>query len=124
MNSLFDSAGLAIVAYVEVLGATGTSTNTNSGVTTTRTSTGSYRVTLPAYNTQNGARDLIFVQGKTSSGVPLAGNLVSPYVDDNDGAIKKIQMVTVSGGVSSLVDSDFSVLILRTIVPPPADAPA
>ena len=36
MNSLFDSAGLAIVAYAEVA-ADGTSTVNNSGVTTTKT---------------------------------------------------------------------------------------
>ena len=50
-STLFDSAGLAIVAYAQVDGATGQSEGTtslaNSGVNTTRTSTGMYYVTLP-----------------------------------------------------------------------------
>lgn len=115
MNSLFDSAGLAIVAYAEVL-ADGTSPNTNSGVGTTKTATGRYAVILPSDKTQNGARDLIFVQALgVASTVP-----VTSRVDDTSASVKTIEMCNGT----TTADSAFSVLILRTIVPPPAGAPA
>jgi len=118
MNSLFDSAGLAIVAYAEVAGD-GTSTSTNSGVTTTRSGLGQYTVTLPANKQQAGSRDLIFVTPKgTIDSTPY-----SHKVDDADPADKK---VAIYGGspLATFADSAFSILILRTIVPPPAGSPA
>jgi len=118
MNSLFDSAGLAIVAYAEVA-SDGTSTVTNSGVTTARTGAGQYTVTLPANKQQSGARDLILVTPKgTISPVPY-----SHKVDDADPAVKQ---VAIYGGspLATFADSAFSVLILRTIVPPPTGSPA
>jgi len=118
MNSLFDSAGLAIVAYAEVA-ADGTSTSTNSGVITARTGAGQYTVTLPANKQQNNARDLIFVTPKgTIDSTPF-----SHKVDDADAAVKQ---VAIYGGqpLATFADSAFSVLILRTIVPPPTGSPA
>ena len=112
MNPLFDSAGLAIVAYADVA-ADGTSTVTNSGVTTTKTATGTYNVILPADKTQNNAPDLFVVTPKGS--VQRSAN-----VNDATDAIKTAQMY--SGG--SLADGEFDIIILRTIVPPPAGAPA
>ncbi len=118
MNSLFDSAGLAIVAYAEVA-SDGTSTATNSGVTTARTGAGQYTVTLPTNKTQNGARDLIFVTPKGT----ITSDPYSHKVDDSDPATKR---VAIYGGspLTSFADSAFSVLILRTIIPPPSDGPA
>lgn len=115
MNSLFDSAGLAIVAYAEVL-ADGTSPNTNSGVGTSKTGTGRYVVILPADKTQNASRDLIFVQ---PLGVANAAAITS-RVDDSSASVKGIEICSAATNI----DSAFSVLILRTIVPPPAGAPA
>lgn len=116
MNSLFDSAGLAIVAYAEVA-ADGTSTATNSGVTTAKTPAvlGTYTVTLPADKTQVDARDLIFVQVKGSGSAPLTAK-----VEETSPAVKTVRV----SDAASLADGEFSILILRTIVPPPAGAPA
>jgi hypothetical protein len=112
MNALFDSAGLAIVAYAEVL-SDGTSPTTNSGVTTTKLGTGQYRVTLPSGKQQDNARDLVFVTPKAS---PLTSSPLSHAVDDNDPANKD---VAIYGGspLATFADASFSVLILRTIIP-------
>ena len=115
MNALFDSAGLAIVAYAEVVGSTGASTLTNSGVTTTLVTTGVYNVVLPADKTQQAARDLIFIQVKGTSVTP-----VTSKVDDSDPTTKVVRITDAT----TLLNSDFSILILRTIIPPPAGAPA
>jgi len=112
MNSLFDSAGLAIVAYAEVAGD-GTSTANNSGVTTTKTATGTYNVILPSDKTQQIGRDLIFVQAN-GTGAQTA------TVSETDAAKKVVERY--AGG--TIADGAFTVLILRTIVPPPAGAPA
>jgi hypothetical protein len=112
MNSLFDSAGLAIVAYAEVA-ANGTSTANNSGVTTTKTATGTYNVILPADKTQQLGRDLIFAQANG------AGQQIST-VSESSAATKVIERYAGA----TIADGAFTILILRTIVPPPAGAPA
>lgn len=112
MNPLFDSAGLAIVAYVEV-SATGTSTDNNSGVTTSHVSTGIYSVTLPTNKVQVVGRDLFIVE-------PLGSVPLMHAVDEVSAAQKN---VTLSNGMT-FVDGTFNVIILRTIVPPPYGAPA
>jgi len=121
MNALFDSAGLAIVAYVEVTGSDGTSNNQNSGVTTSRLGPGRYNIILPAGKTQNQYRDLIFVQllgtGTTAIGTQVDDTQLADPVTGTQ--IKSIYVA----GASSLVDCDFSVLILRTLVPPPTNVP-
>jgi len=108
MNALFDSAGLAIVAYAEVVGSDGTSAACNSGVTTARIVDGQYTITLPSDKTQVAARDLIFVQVNGTSTTP-----VTAKVDNSDPAVKVVRITDAS----TLVASDFSILILRTIVP-------
>jgi len=116
----FSTANLAVVAYAEVDGPTGASTATNSGVTTTRTSTGIYLVALPTLLSQEAARDLILVQAK---GTALAGS-ASAYravVDDSQSATKVVSFGTPGRDRS---DCSFSILILRTLIPPPVGAPA
>jgi hypothetical protein len=119
-SNIFDTAGIAVVAYAEVL-TDGTSPNTNSGVTTARIGTGQYTVTLGANQQQSSARDLIFVTPKN----PVGHNLSVPRshaVDDSNVATK---VVAIYGGspILSYMDSDFSVLILRTTIQPVAGYP-
>jgi hypothetical protein len=120
MNALFDSAALATVAYAEVVGADGSSTRTNSGVTTTRQSLGTYSVALQTNMTQNGVRDLIFIQPKMATGVALNGVIHAATVNDDADATKLVQICNAT----TAIDSDFSIWILRTVIPPPAGAPA
>ena len=115
MNALFDSAALAIVAYAEVTGSTGASTLTNSGVTTTRSALGVYSVTLQSNQNQVQGRDLIFVQ---VLGTATAG--ISAHVDDTQAGVKVVRLTNST----TLVYCDFMIMILRTVVPPPAGAPA
>jgi hypothetical protein len=119
MNTLFDVAGLAIVAYVEVL-ADGTSASTNSGVTTTKTGSGQYDIILPANKAQSNSRDLIFVQPKHT---PLTSTPITDAVDDSDATTKHVALYAGSP-LATFADSDFSFILLRTIVPPPAGSPA
>ena len=124
----FSSANLAIVAYAEVDGVAGTSTVTNSGVSTTRLSLGLYAVVLPPYtgNTNNlvqkEARDLIFVQAKNISA--LKGPI--PVVDDTGDATKLVSFGAgdPSMAAATYVDCSFSIIIMRTLVPPPASGTA
>ena len=114
MNALFDSAGLAIVAYAEVVGSDGSSAACNSGVTTARVVDGEYTITLPADKTQVAARDLMFVQVNGTTSSPL-----SAHVDNSNPAVKVVRI----SDASTLVAADFSVLILRTINPTSAGTP-
>lgn len=120
MQTLYDIAGLAVVAYGEVL-ADGTSPAMNSGVTTGRTAAGQYTVTLPANKLQSGARDLMVVTPKVSQ-VPANPIPFSHSVDDADPAIKRI---AIYGGtpLATFADCEFSFIIFRTIVTPPTGAP-
>ena len=119
MNA-YSTANLALVAYAEVDGATGASTATNSGVTTTRTSTGVYLVALPSVLTQFSARDLIFVQPKSTAALGVS-NVPSALVNDIPTATK---IVYIGDSTTTAVDCSFSIVILRTLVPPPTGAPA
>jgi len=119
-STLFDSAGLAIVAYAQVDGATGSSSSTalaNSGVSTTRISTGVYNVTLPTGLSQDLSRDMIFVQPKVTTALPTPCAR-SAVVFEPDATTK---VVTIYGAnlsiVTTALDSDFDVLFLRTILP-------
>jgi hypothetical protein len=109
---IYDSAGLAIVAYADVVGSDGSSTTTNSGVVTARTGTGQYDVVLPSDKQQSLARDLIVVTPKG----PITSVPYSAKVDDSDPATKK---VGIYGGspLATFADADFSILILRTVIP-------
>jgi hypothetical protein len=126
MNSLFDSAGLAIVAYAEVA-ADGTSvvntTHTaamNSGVTTTKTATGTYQVILPADKTQEQSRDLIFVQPNGTTPMFASVDETDPPAPALPGSVKTVYL----SSLATIADGAFTILILRTIIPPPAGAPA
>jgi hypothetical protein len=121
MQTLYDTAGLAIVAYGEVL-ADGTSPNLNSGVTTGKTGTGQFTVTLPANKLQSGTRDLMFVTPKVSQ-TPANPIPFSHSVDDSDSAVKK---VTIYGGspLATFADAEFSFIIFRSLVTPPTGSPA
>ena len=118
MQTLYDSAGMAIVAYGEVL-ADGTSPNMNSGVATARTATGQYTVTLPVNKLQSGNRDIMVVTPKV---IPSLGIPVSHSVDDSDPAVKK---VAIYGGspLTTFANCEFSFIIFRSIVTPPALSP-
>jgi hypothetical protein len=145
MNPLFDSAGLACVAYAEILGSAAAvasgqvgPSGTNSGVTATRLATGQFLVFLPTglqqapyqHTTPSGATvtsesDLVFVQPKRS---PVPTNVaLTPNVDPNaqvtgqnpqTAIAVNMYGTTVSGTPTcSAVDADFTILVLRTIIP-------
>jgi hypothetical protein len=119
---MFDQAKLAVVAYAEVTGLDGSSTRTNSGIATTRLALGTYALDLPvASQNQVGLqqfsdRDLIFVQPLNAT-VALATSAV------ND-ANQTRKLVFIGSSATTSVDSDFSVLILRTLTPPTTGGPA
>lgn len=126
----FSGVNLATVAYADVDGATGASTVTNSGVTTTITASGTYTVVLPTGLTQAGGRDLIFVTPTTNATdtQPNPAGLIAKMavVDDTLAATKTI---AIFGGDPSVaaptrINSSFSILILRTTISPPTGAPA
>ena len=124
---MFDQAKLAIVAYGEVSGFDGSSTKTNSGVTTTRLGLGTYQISLPIASqnqiglTQFSDRDLIFIQ-------PLGANtpVMSNASTVNDAAagtpaaasLDVNKLVFFGASSTTAVDCDFSFLILRTLTPP------
>ena len=123
-STLFDSAGLAIVAYVQVNGADGSSNSTatggtplaNSGVSTTKVPghAGDYLITLSSAVGQDPSRDLIFVQPTLQN--PLKAPFApvpSAVVTDRDDYTKEVQI----GSETTALDCDFNVLILRTILP-------
>jgi hypothetical protein len=122
-STLFDSAGLAIVAYAHVAGVSGSSTSSglaNSGVSTTRIQTGLYQLFLPTGLTQDASRDLIHVQPKAVPGTTAIqiGCAVTANVVEESATVKQVKMFGSSNAVTTTaVDSDFSVLVLRTILP-------
>ena len=132
---MFDQAKLAIVAYAEVNGVDGTSTLTNSGISTTRLALGTYALDLPvASQNQIGLqqfsdRDLIFVQ-PLNADFPVAATAVN----DNYSASgtynigpqtpQTRKLVFTGSSATTAVDCSFSVLILRTVTPPTLGGPA
>jgi hypothetical protein len=120
----FSSANLAVVAYVNVT-ADGYSPDTNSGVTTTRVNNpGSYEIHLPGDPTQQeplqqaqvAGRDLLLATVKgSSSGI----NITADDKPNTNGLIK-----TVLTATNTPVNAAFSLVILRTLIPPPDGAPA
>jgi len=120
----FSSANLAVVAYVNVT-ADGHSPDTNSGVTTTRVSNpGSYEIHLPGdpaqqeplQQAQVAGRDLLLATVKgSSSGI----NITADDKPNTNGLIKTVLTTT-----NTPVNAAFSLVILRTLIPPPDGAPA
>lgn len=123
-STLFDSAGLAIVAYAQVDGHSGNSANTttlaNSGVSTTKISTGLYQVFLPTGLAQDNSRDLIFVQPRalpTTTAIQLGMAVIANVVEES-AVVKQVKLTGASGILATTaIDSDFDVLVLRTILP-------
>ena len=125
MNTLFDSAGLAIVAYAEVL-ADGTSPSVNSGIGTAKVAntTGQYAITLPSGKTQGPAvagqypRDLIFVQPLGAlTGTPASSKVDPTNVANSDGS-GTFNVGLYNG--STLADGAFAIVIFRTVLPTPS----
>ena len=128
MNTLFDSAGLAIVAYADVL-ANGSTPLVNSGLTVTKAAApalGQYAITLPRGKAQVAApgeaapRDLVFVQAIQT---PLDNSLLTAKVDptatvNSDGSAT-FNVAIVNG--TTFADGAFDILILRTILSTPAN---
>jgi hypothetical protein len=118
MNALFDSAALAIVAYAHVDGATGASTVTNSGVLTTRYSTGYYYVALQTAMSQANCKDFVIVQPTAFTGMELdTGYPTASLVIDQQITTKQVLL----GSGSTAQDCSFSIIILRTTIPTPLD---
>ena len=131
-STLFDSAGLAIVAYAQVDGATGSSISStamnstllaNSGVTTSRIDVGWYSLTLSTATGQDPSRDLIFVQPTTPTTNDYGPGSVpyppSTLVVDNDDYEKQVFIGTLdpTTQLTTALDCDFNILVLRTILP-------
>ena len=120
MNALFDSAALAIVAYAHVDGNTGASTVTNSGVITSRNTTGQYIVALQTAMSQANCKDFVLVQPTAFTGPSDSGyvNPIASLVIDSQSTTKQI---CLGAGASTAVDCSFSIIILRTTIPTPLD---
>jgi hypothetical protein len=119
-STLFDSAGLAIVAYAQVTGGTSSTATANSGVSTTRVTTGIYQVFLPTGLAQSDTKDLIFVQPKANPSTTAIqlGCAVDANVVEESASTKQVKLTGVSGTLTTTaIDSDFDILILRTILP-------
>ena len=116
-STLFDSAGLAVVAYAQVKGSDGSSENStalaNSGIYTTRLSRGQYLVQMSTALGQDPSRDLIFVQPTQST--TTIGFRPSSIVVDVDDYNKEVSLGDAIG--TTAIDCNFDVLILRTILP-------
>lgn len=119
MNALFDSAALAIVAYAHVDGQTGASTVTNSGVITSRNTTGQYIVALQTAMSQANCKDFVLVQPTAFTGPSDSGYVypIGSLVIDSQSTTKQISL----GVGSTAVDCSFSIIILRTTIPTPLD---
>jgi hypothetical protein len=112
---MFNMHQLGIVAYASVVGATGLSPNTNSGVGTTRIAVGQYAVILPAGQGLASKDDLIFVQIKGS----VTG--ISSAETDTD---QNIKLVYIGSSSTTAVDADFDIVVFRSLLPTSAGIPA
>jgi hypothetical protein len=112
----FQQAALGIVAYGSVNGATGLSPDLNSGVTTSRGSTGQYTITFPPELFQPGTREITLIQIKGSEPLFHTCN-----VNDNFDPVK---LVFIGLDAHTPVDSDFSFIVFRSLITPPPGAPA
>jgi hypothetical protein len=115
----FSQAQLAVVAYAQVSGADGSSTLCNSGIATSRLGIGTYQLGLPAGSqnqlglTQLAATDLVVVTPLSASSTPTTPLMVM-VVNNQDPANK---LVLFGSSATTAVDSDFSVIIYRSLVP-------
>lgn len=103
----------ALVAYAEVA-ADGSSTQMNSGISTTRTTQGTYKMTLPTNLQQLDRLSQIYVQPKTTA------PLMSCVIDTDD----QNKLALFASSSTILVDTGFSVFIWRSTITPPAGSPS
>jgi hypothetical protein len=115
---MFDQAKLAVVAYAAVNGFDGSSTLTNSGIVTTRVSQGYYALSLPtgAANGQTlqqiAASDIVIVTPTSTVSTVITPNCL---VVNNEDSTTKYVLIGTAG--ASAVDCNFSVVILRSLMP-------
>jgi len=111
-----------------VSGTDGSSTRTNSGISTTRLALGTYALDMPvASQNQVGLeqfsdRDLIFVQPLNAS-APIAATAVNDAASFGGNTATR-KLVFTGWSATTAVDCDFSVLMLRTLTPPTLGGPA
>lgn len=115
----FSQAQLAVVAYAQVSGTDGSSTLCNSGLATTRLGTGTYQLGLPV-GSQNqlglgqlAPTDLVTVTPLSAAIAPTTPLMVM-VVNNTDTNNK---LVLFGSSATTAVDSDFSVIIYRSLVP-------
>ncbi len=115
----YDSAGLAVVGYAQVR-ADASTPDCNSGLTITKTGTGSYSLQLPPVGSdtqtlqQDNSRILI-------SAIPIDSIPGSLRVINSAPNVRTIVFTDPDGG---LADAAFHLIVFRTLVPPPAGSPA
>lgn len=122
-NLSFNDAGLAVVAYLKVKGSDGTSSDCNSGVATSKVETGIYQLVLPDDMGEDASRLLAFVQ-PTGQVAHLVTSPIVSKVDPVDARTILVGTYIANSFTIAAFDSDFTVLLMRTVVPPPAGAPA
>jgi len=130
----FSAPNLAIVAYCEVDGATGSSSRLNSGIDTSRAGQGQYVVSLPTLLGQFEERDIVIVQPKndvSGGGVAAKEVTVSELEFLASGRFKQIFVYdgALAGSAtvpleSTTIDSSFYVLILRTTISTTGPSPS
>jgi hypothetical protein len=115
----FSQAQLAVVAYAQVSGTDGSSTLCNSGLATTRLGAGTYQLGLPV-GSQNqlglgqlAATDLVTVTPLSVATTPTTPLMVM-VVNNTDTNNK---LVLFGSSATTAVDSNFSVIIYRSLVP-------
>jgi hypothetical protein len=108
----FDSAGLSVVGYAHVK-TDGTSPDCNSGIATARSSTGVYTLTLPDNAAEDNSRIFVVVTPLSGPGYHFVQNISATQ-----------RNVVFENPTPSPADVEFQVIVFRTIVPPPAGAPA
>lgn len=111
-NPLFDSSTLAIVAYAEVNGTDGASTTCSDKMATTRLGLGTYQCLLTTGLYQDNSRDLILVTPKITTAISAAGVRAACSYEVSP---EEKQVIIHNG--TTLLDSDFDVLVLRTTLP-------
>ena len=115
----FSQAQLAVVAYAQVSGTDGSSTLCNSGLNTTRLGMGTFQLGLPV-GSQNQLglgqlfqTDLVTVTPLSASTIPTTP-LAVMVVNNNDTNNK---LVLFGSSATTAVDTDFSVIIYRSLIP-------
>jgi hypothetical protein len=111
---LFSGANAALVAYGEVVGATGSvvidSENTTAGqVTVTRNSTGKYTLTLPTGYGQSQSRSMVFCSPRATS----------PAFIGIDVSASQQKVIYTYDSAATAADVNFSFMIFENTEPKP-----